>query len=124
MVSDGVLGVVSAVIGSLAMVLVARIGVTRRPAVEGPAELEDDRSPALEVSPEIWVHMSGEISALKGKVDRLTELVEAQTVRVTTLERLLRQAMKLLRSAHRQLRAVGTEPDQQVPTELIPYSID
>lgn len=121
-----VLGVLIAVVGVIGSVLVARVSAPRpAPAGGAPVDLDDDRgTPALEVSPEIWIHMSGEITALKGKVDRLTELVEAQTVRVTTLERLLRQAMKLLRAAHKQLRAVGTEPDQQVPTELIPYSID
>jgi hypothetical protein len=111
------------VIGS---VLVARVSAPR-PAPAGPpmpVELDERGSPVLEVSPDLFTHFSGQIQDLKNKVDHLTTLVEAQTIRVTTLERLLRQAMKLLRAAHKQLRAVGTEPDQQVPTELIPYSID
>ncbi|MFD9570002.1 hypothetical protein ACFWBI_09170 [Streptomyces sp. NPDC059982] len=120
--ADGtVLGVVIAVVGVIGSVLVARVSAPR-PQPAGPVE-GDDGSPALEVAPEIWQHMSGKISTLEGKVDHLTALVEAQTVKVSTLEKLLRQAMRLLRSAHRQLRAAGADPEP-VPAELIPYSID
>lgn len=122
-----VLGVVIAVVGVIGSVLVARVSAPKGPRGGGVAvydESDEDRPPAaLEVSPEIWVHFSGKISGLEAKVDHLTTLVEAQTIRVTTLERLLRQAMRLLRSAHRQLRAAGTDPEP-VPAELIPYSID
>lgn len=120
-----VLGVVIAVVGVIGSVLVARVSAPRpAPAVAGaPVDPDVERTPALEVSPEIFTHFSGRIRGLEDKVDHLTELVEAQTIRVTTLEKLLRQAMRLLRSAHRQLRAAGTTPDP-VPPELIPYSID
>jgi hypothetical protein len=119
-----VLGVVIAVVGVIGSVLVAKVSAPK-PAVAGPtADIDAERAaPALEVSPEIFSHFSGRIRGLEDKVDHLTELVEAQTIRVTTLEKLLRQAMRLLRSAHRQLRAAGTDPEP-VPPELIPYSID
>lgn len=121
-----VLGVVIAVVGVIGSVLVAKVSAPK-PAPVGPvlaAEADEERPPpVLEVAPEIWQHMSGKITTLEGKVDHLTALVEAQTVKVSTLEKLLRQAMRLLRSAHRQLRAAGTTPEP-VPPELIPYSID
>ncbi|MCX4540508.1 hypothetical protein [Streptomyces sp. NBC_01565] len=116
-----VLGVVIAVVGVIGSVIVARVSAPR-PQPAGPVEV-DEGLPVLEVAPEIWQHMSGKITTLEGKVDHLTALVEAQTVKVSTLEKLLRQSMRLLRSAHRQLRAAGTDPDP-VPPELIPYSID
>ncbi|MGW1938944.1 hypothetical protein [Streptomyces goshikiensis] len=116
-----VLGVVIAVVGVIGSVLVARVSAPR-PLPAGQVEV-DDGPPVLEVAPEIWQHMSGKITTLEGKVDHLTALVEAQTVKVSTLEKLLRQAMRLLRSAHRQLRAVDVTPEP-VPPELIPYSID
>ncbi|MFD0353524.1 hypothetical protein ACFVHW_07205 [Streptomyces sp. NPDC127110] len=119
-----VLGVVIAVVGVIGSVLVARMSAPRaiRPVpTAGP--VEDEERPALEVSPEIWAHFSGRIRGLEDKVDHLTELVEAQTVRVTTLERLLRQAMRIIRQANRRLRGAGLEPET-VPPELIPYSID
>ncbi|MFJ3834431.1 hypothetical protein ACIPY6_02820 [Streptomyces sp. NPDC090054] len=123
-----VLGVVIAVVGVIGSVLVARVSAPKAAAARTGVVVYDDsdeeRPPAaLEVSPEIWMHFSGRIAGLETKVDNLTSLVEAQTVRVTTLEKLLRQAMRLLRSAHRQLRAAGTDPEP-VPPELIPYSID
>ncbi|MFE2243921.1 hypothetical protein ACFXCU_30980 [Streptomyces virginiae] len=117
-----VLGVVIAVVGVIGSVLVARVSAPRAAAAGAP-DLDDDRAPALEVSPEIWRDMSSKITTLETKVDRLTQLVEEQTVRVTALEKLLRQAMRLLRRAHQQLRKAGAEPDP-VPAELIPYSID
>lgn len=117
-----VLGVVIAVIGAVGMVLVAKVSIPK-PAAAGPSLGDDDRPVALEVSPEIWRDMSSKISTLESKVDRLTQLVEDQTIRVTALEKLLRQAMRLLRRAHQQLRKAGAEPDP-VPAELIPYSID
>ncbi|MFF6940480.1 hypothetical protein [Streptomyces lavendulae] len=116
---------VIAVVGVIGSVLVARVSAPRpAPAAGPPVDGEDDRgAPALEVSPEIWVHMSGKISALEAKVDHLAQLVEQQSEHLTRLEQLLRQAMRLLRSAHKRLRSAGIEPDP-VPSELIPYSID
>ncbi|WKD36493.1 hypothetical protein [Streptomyces xanthophaeus] len=120
-----VLGVVIAVVGVIGSVLVARVSAPR-PVPAGaasPVDLDDDRPTVLEVSPDLFQHFSGRIRGLEDKVDHLTELVEAQTIRVTALEKLLRQSMRLLRRAHQQLRIKGTEPDP-VPPELIPYSID
>lgn len=118
-----VLGVVIAVVGVIGSVLVARVSAPR-PAPLGPsAESDDEKPPALAVSPEIWAHFSEKISGLERKVDNLTVLVRQQTEHLTRLERLLRQAMRLLRSAHRQLRGAGIDPEP-VPSELIPYSID
>ncbi|MFD4740631.1 hypothetical protein ACFWNQ_25185 [Streptomyces virginiae] len=122
-----VLGVVIAVVGVIGSVLVARVSAPRpAPVTAGaasPVDLDDDRPTVLEVSPDLFQHFSGRIRGLEDKVDHLTELVEAQTIRVTALEKLLRQSMRLLRRAHQQLRIKGTEPDP-VPPELIPYSID
>ncbi|MCY0956218.1 hypothetical protein [Streptomyces sp. H27-H5] len=121
-----VLGVVIAVVGVIGSVLVAKVSAPK-PALAGPALVpdpdEDRPTPALEVSPDLFQHFSGRIRGLEDKVDHLTDLVEAQTVRVTNLERLLRQAMRLLRRAHQQLRKSGTTPEA-IPAELIPYSID
>ncbi|MFE2360107.1 hypothetical protein [Streptomyces virginiae] len=118
-----VLGVVIAVVGVIGSVLVARVSAPR-PAPAGPALEDEDRSaPALEVSPEIFSHFSNRIRSLEDKVDHLTTAFEAQTVRVTTLERLLRQAMRVIRAANKRLRSAGLEPEP-VPRELVPYSID
>ncbi|MGW2985472.1 hypothetical protein [Streptomyces goshikiensis] len=121
-----VLGVVIAVVGVIGSVLVARVSAPRPavPPAGPPPDADEDRPPpALEVSPQIWSHFSGKISGLEAKVDHLTTLVEAQTVKVSTLERLLRQAMRIIRSANKKLRAAGLEPET-IPAELIPYSID
>ncbi|MFD3717287.1 hypothetical protein [Streptomyces sp. NPDC058674] len=110
-----------AVIGAVAAVLVARVSVPR-PQPAGHPEPEDG-PPALEVSPEIWMHFSGRIRGLEDKVDHLTDLVEAQTVRVGSLEKLLRMAMRVIRRANRRLRAAELEPEP-IPAELVPYSIE
>jgi hypothetical protein len=117
-----VLGVVIAVVGVIGSVLVARISMPRAAPTAAPLEPVEG-GPALEVSPEIWTHMSGKITTLEAKVDHLTELVEHQTVRVSTLERLLRQAMRVIRRCNSRLRKAGLDPEP-VPPELIPYSID
>ncbi|MET9470154.1 hypothetical protein ABZY44_36255 [Streptomyces sp. NPDC006544] len=116
-----VLGVVIAVVGVIGSVLVARVSAPK-PQTAGAVEVGDG-PPVLEVAPEIFTHFAGRIRSLENKVDNLTAAFEAQTVRVSTLEKHLRQAMRLLRSAHRQLREAGTDPEP-VPPELIPYSID
>jgi hypothetical protein len=121
---DNVLGVVIAVIGTVGAVLVARVSAPRPTTAGPPVELDDDRgTPALEVSPEIFSHFSSRIRSLEDKVDALTTAFEAQTVKVTTLERLLRQAMRIIRCANKRLRALGQEPEP-VPAELRPFSID
>ncbi|MGW2837296.1 hypothetical protein ACWCWD_06245 [Streptomyces sp. NPDC001493] len=106
---DSVFGVIAAAIGGLAAILVARIS---RP---GPGEDEDE----LKVSPEIWQRFE----RLERKVDHLTALVETKKAEVSALEKLLRSAMRIVRRQQRRLRAHGDRPEE-VPLELIPYSID
>jgi hypothetical protein len=127
--SDGtVLGVIVAVIGVIGAVLVAWMSTSR------PARRSDPPGPAVEgappvghegllVSPEIWTHFSGRIGGLEAKVDHLTELVEHQTERNTLLDKWLRMAMRIIRRQARTLRQNGL-PQEQIPQELIPFSID
>ncbi|POG47090.1 hypothetical protein BV881_12165 [Streptomyces sp. ZL-24] len=119
---ETVLGVLIAVVGGICSVLVARISTPReRPAVDRPPVVDgdDEAGGELKVSPEIWRRFE----VLEQKVDHLTAVVETKKVEVTTLERLLRQAMRIVRRANRRLAAVH-EPPEEVPRELIPYSID
>ncbi|MGW0347552.1 hypothetical protein ACWDX8_13220 [Streptomyces anthocyanicus] len=120
MSGDGtVLGVVIAVVGAIASILVARIS-TPRPAAERPVEDDDGREVGeLRVSPEIWQRFA----VLEAKVDHLTELVEQKKEEVTRLERLLRSAMRIIRRANRRLVARQEAPEE-IPWELVPYSID
>lgn len=116
---DGtVLGVVIAVVGVIGSVLVARVSA---PSPDRPVlESEDSRDVSeLRVSPEIWERFA----VLEAKVDHLTELVEKKKEEVTALERLLRMAMRIVRRANRRLARSGAPPEE-VPRELIPYSID
>ncbi|MFJ2259458.1 hypothetical protein ACIOKD_14150 [Streptomyces sp. NPDC087844] len=117
---DTVLGVIIAVVGAIGAVLVARVSTPRAgpPAVGGAAE-EPRESGELKVSPEIWARFE----TLEAKVDHLTVLVEQQKEKVTTLERLLRMAMRIIRRANRRL-AARQELPEEVPRELVPYSID
>ncbi len=118
---DGtVLGVVIAVVGGLASVLVARVSTPGRASPERPAvEAEEPREGELRVSPEIWERFA----VLEAKVDHLTQLVERKKEEVTTLERLLRSAMRIIRRANRRLVARQEVPEE-IPRELVPYSID
>ncbi|MFE1543597.1 hypothetical protein ACFW61_24395 [Streptomyces microflavus] len=122
---DGtVLGVVIAVVGGICSVLVARVS-TPRPA-PAPAVTESGGElppPGLQVSPEIWDYVSGRFATLEAKVDNLTVIVETKKAEVSALERLLRQAMRIIRRANRRLVAVHEQPEE-IPRELIPYSID
>ncbi|RDG37978.1 hypothetical protein [Streptomyces corynorhini] len=115
--SEGtVLGVIIAVVGVIGAVLVARVS-TPRPAAGAP---EDDAdADELRVSPEIWRRFE----VLEQKVDHLTSIVEHQKEKVTALERLLRMAMRIVRRANVRLVA-RQEPPEEIPTELIPYSLD
>lgn len=119
-----VLGVVIAVVGVIGSVLVARVSAPKplRAGPAGPA-VAAEGPPVLEVAPEIFSHFAGRIRSLEDKVDNLTAAFEAQTVRVSTLERLLRQAMRIIRAANKRLRAAGVDPEP-IPTELVVYSID
>lgn len=113
--------VLIAVIGLIGSVLVARISTPReRTALERAVDDADEADrDDLKVSREIWRRFS----VLEDKVDRLTEIVEQQKEKVGTLERLLRMAMRIIRRANRRLVAVQELPEE-VPRELIPYSVD
>ncbi|MFD7858348.1 hypothetical protein ACFV6B_29305 [Streptomyces microflavus] len=119
-------GVIVAVLGLIGAVLVARISTPReRPApassaAEGGGELPP---PGLQVSPEIWDYVSTRFATLEAKVDNLTTVVETKKVEVITLERLLQSAMRIIRRANRRLVARG-EVAEEIPRELVPYSID
>ncbi|MFF7851938.1 hypothetical protein ACFZDF_30765 [Streptomyces sp. NPDC007910] len=120
---DNLYTVLVAAAGLLGAVYTAKAGPRTDAPAMAPAVPEDERDGALEVSPEIWSHFNGKINVLEGKVDHLTDLVERQTVRVGALERLLRQAMRIIRRANRRLVARG-EVAEEIPAELVPYSID
>ncbi|MFF3310468.1 hypothetical protein [Streptomyces sp. NPDC002952] len=113
-----VLGVVIAVLGLIGSVLVARISAPRdRTALDRAGDELDEGE--LRVSPEIWRRFS----VLEEKVDHLTRIVEQQREKVSTLERLLRMAMRIIRRANRRLAAAKELPED-IPRELIPYSVD
>lgn len=119
-------GVIVAVLGLIGAVLVARISVPRERPAPAPAASEGGGElppPGLQVSPEIWDYVSGRFATLEAKVDNLTVIVETKKAEVSALERLLRQAMRIIRRANRRLVAVH-EPPEEIPRELIPYSID
>lgn len=119
-------GVIVAVLGLIGAVLVARISVPRERPAPAPAAAESGGElppPGLQVSPEIWQYVSGRFATLEEKVDNLTVLVETKKAEVTTLERLLRSAMRIIRRANRRLVAVHEAPEE-IPRELVPYSID
>ncbi|MFF5891171.1 hypothetical protein ACFY72_20670 [Streptomyces globisporus] len=124
---ETVLGVVIAVVGGICSVLVARISTPReRPAPVAPAVGDNAGElppPGLQVSPEIWDYVSGRFATLEEKVDNLTVLVETKKAEVSALERLLRQAMRIIRRANRRLVAVHEQPEE-IPRELVPYSIE
>ncbi|MGW6652497.1 hypothetical protein AMK23_26385 [Streptomyces sp. CB02130] len=121
---ETVLGVVIAVVGGICSVLVARISTPReRPAPPAAAEADELPPPGLQVSPEIWQYVSGRFATLEAKVDNLTLLVETKKAEVSALERLLRQAMRIIRRANRRLVAVHEAPEE-IPRELVPYSIE
>jgi hypothetical protein len=115
---DTVLGVLIAAVSAVASVLVAKVS-TPRATTERPAEVEEPREGELRVSPEIWERFS----ILEAKVDHLTVLVEEKKEEVSRLERLLRLAMRIVRRANRRLAAAREIPEE-IPRELIPYSID
>ncbi|MFD6421019.1 hypothetical protein [Streptomyces sp. NPDC060198] len=121
-VENTVLGVIVAVIGGVSMILVARVS-TPRPAPAPEQPNEDEPPPGLQVSPEIWEYFSGRFDRLEADVAHLTAVVETKKIEVSALEKLLRSAMRIVRRQQRRLRAHGDRPED-VPLELIPYSID
>lgn len=122
-----VLGVVIAVVGGICSVLVARISAPRDrgsgPQMQLPPEGGEMPPPGLQVSPEIWEYVSGRFDRLEADVAHLTNVVETKKIEVSALERMLRQAMRIIRRANRRLAARGETPEE-VPRELIPYSIE
>ncbi|MFZ4264516.1 hypothetical protein [Streptomyces arboris] len=123
---ETVLGVLIAVVGGICSVLVARISTPRERPAPAPGVPESGGElppPGLQVSPEIWQYVSGRFATLEEKVDNLTVLVETKKAEVSALERLLRQAMRIIRRANRRLVAVHEAPEE-IPRELIPYSIE
>lgn len=118
--------IVIAVLGLVGSVLVARISAPRdrSPLERSPLERHADEVDAgdrddLKVSREIWRRFS----VLEDKVDRLTAIVEEQREKVSHLERLLRMALRIVRRANRRLASHGELPEE-VPRDLVPYSID
>ncbi|MFW3474477.1 hypothetical protein ACN24M_24740 [Streptomyces microflavus] len=120
-------GVIVAVLGLIGAVLVARISTPReRPAPVAPGVGDSAGElppPGLQVSPEIWDYVSSRFATLEEKVDNLTVLVETKKAEVSALERLLQQAMRIIRRTNRRLVAVHEAPEE-IPRELIPYSIE
>jgi hypothetical protein len=114
-----VLGVVIAVVGALASILVA--WVARPRGTSAPVELPP--GDGLTISPEIWRSLNGRIEQLETTVKTLAEEDSRNKERVTFLERLLRTAMRIIRAQSRTLRRADL-PDEQIPARLIPYSID
>ncbi|MFI6639937.1 hypothetical protein [Streptomyces sp. NPDC050504] len=121
-----VLGVVIAVVGMVGSVLVARISSPRARVVGPPVE-EDETAGPLAVSPEIWTQLNSKITTLEGEVAAVrreaTEAAVLYSSRVSLLEGLLRQAMRIIRRTNRRLTGAGLPPEE-VPADLIPYSID
>ncbi|MFD5631572.1 hypothetical protein [Streptomyces sp. NPDC127072] len=113
--------VIIAVLGLIGSVLVARISAPRdRTALERAVDDADETDrDDLKVSREIWRRFS----VLEEKVDHLTAIVEQQKEKVGHLERLLRMAMRIIRRANRRL-AGHQELPEEIPRELIPYSVD
>jgi len=123
--SDGVWGVIVALIGLVSVIYTGRRGPREPPTAIEIGEADPDKATAeqLQVSPAIWKDMRGEIRELRTKVDHLTDLVEQGSTRERTLRDHLRMAMHVIRRANRRLRSAN-QPEEPVPTELIQYSLD
>lgn len=114
-----VLGVVIAVVGALASILVA--WVARPRGTSSPVELPP--GDGLTISPEIWRSLNGRIEHLEATVKTLAEEESRSKERVSFLEGLLRTAMRIIRGQSRTIRKAGLV-DEQLPAILVPYSID
>ncbi|MFJ9979714.1 hypothetical protein [Streptomyces cyaneofuscatus] len=120
---NGLLTLAVAVIGGGCTVLAARWSRVR-PAPADPDEEDKD----LEVvSPRIWDQLNGRIGTLEAEIVEVrreaTVAAQAYAEELTGRERLLRQAMRIIRRANRRLVARNEAPEE-IPRELIPYSID
>lgn len=94
------------------------------PPAPTPVPLPHGATPEqLQVSAEVWAWFNDRIASLEAKVDHLTELIEAGTVRESRLERLLRIAVRALTRANKKLRRAQLD-EEPMDRELIPYSID
>lgn len=114
-----VLGVVIAVVGALASILVAWVARPRghpTPPELGPGD-------GLTISPEIWRSLNGRIEHLESTVKTLAEEDSRNKERVSFLEGLLRTAMRIIRTQSRSLRRANLQ-DEPIPVILRPFSID
>lgn len=117
---NGLLGLAIAVVSAAGAVAVAYVGKRRSEVMEARNEGTAD---GLQVSARIWEEFSTRVARLERQVVDLQQAVEEKTAEVNLLKRLLRLAMRVLRRANRRLTAVA-QPAEEVPQELIPYSID
>lgn len=117
--SSGVWGAVIALIGLISMLTTGRRGPRDLP----PGAEQGSDKEQLQVSPQIWGRLNDRIGELERKVDHMTAVLEEGQVRESKLRDLLRMAMKVIRQANRRLHAAG-QPEEPVPAELIPYSLD
>ncbi|MET9096258.1 hypothetical protein ABZX72_29685 [Streptomyces cyaneofuscatus] len=121
---NGLLTLAVAVIGGGCTVLAARWSRVR-PAPADPDE--EDKADLEVVSPRIWDQLNGRIGTLEAEIVEVrreaTAAARAYADELTGRERLLRQAMRIIRRANRRLVARDEAPEE-IPRELIPYSID
>jgi hypothetical protein len=116
--SSGIWGAVVAFIG-----LIGVLATGRRGPRELPPGTPGDTDKQLQVSPQIWMSLNSRIGELEGKVGVLERDAEAAKEREKFLTRLLRLAVAALKRANRRLRNAD-QPDEPVPTELLPYGAE
>ncbi|MGW9437923.1 hypothetical protein [Streptomyces sp. NPDC055607] len=128
---NGLLTLLVALIGGGCTLLAARWSRIRPAPTQ---ETEDEKDEELQVSPRIWDQLNGRIGALETEVAEVrreanaaahayTEKLRESSDQIVGLERLLRQAMRIVRRANRRLAARNEVPEE-IPRELVPYSID
>lgn len=125
---DSIWGVLIALIVVIGSIVAGRRGQSTPPPATPPTPTQLPLQPGatpehLQVSPEVWTWFNNRITSLEGKVDHLTELVEAGTARESNLSRLLRIAVRSLTRANKRLRRASLD-EEPMDRELIPYSID
>lgn len=119
--SNGLWGAVVALIGLISLFVTGRRGPRELPPP--PPGQQEVATEQLQVSPQIWGALNNRIGELERKVDHMTEVLEEGQQRESRLRELLRMALKVVRRANKRLHAAGL-PEEPVPAELIPYSID